>query len=248
MKFHQLTVLLSAALYTSVGQAIDRLTVPTSEISSTKEGATDTSMTQLPPNFVLRFPQFAVTNAPAETPVKSAPNEKISPVDAEGGSAEPECGALEFDADDYDLTWHIISVFLVAGVSLLGSGIPFLASRTRYLHMPMVMHLLNAFGVGVIFAAAMIHMLPPANEALNNPCLGLSYEGLAQVIAMGTILLIQCLETELVAQLSSSNRRAELAGPNPVNLLSSTKNTPLLEAAGNLYVPFSMISVTNYLM
>ncbi|KAF0693012.1 Aste57867_15961 [Aphanomyces stellatus] len=113
------------------------------------------------------------------------------------------CGAVSIKSEDYDTNLHVASVFIILGVSLLGALLPVLAARLSFFRafLP-YMRLLNALGVGVIISTSLVHMLPPGIDALDDPCLNLSYDNLALVIAVVTLLCMQILETELVVWLS----------------------------------------------
>ncbi|KAG9408736.1 high-affinity Zn(2+) transporter zrt1 [Aphanomyces cochlioides] len=108
------------------------------------------------------------------------------------------CGSVE-EKEDYNQGLHTAAIFIVMGVSLVGSFLPVLSSYIACLrNSRSVLDLLNAFGIGVVVATACIHMIPSAIETLNDKCLNLSYEGLAMVIVVATVLLMQATETELV--------------------------------------------------
>ncbi|KAG9408740.1 high-affinity Zn(2+) transporter zrt1 [Aphanomyces cochlioides] len=107
------------------------------------------------------------------------------------------CGSVQKE-DDYDHPLHTAAVFIVLGVSLLGSFLPVLSSYIAWLrnNRP-ILDILNAFGIGIVVSTACIHMIPTAIETLANKCLNLSYDCLAMVIVLATILLMQVTETEL---------------------------------------------------
>ncbi|EQC39491.1 hypothetical protein SDRG_02932 [Saprolegnia diclina VS20] len=114
------------------------------------------------------------------------------------------CGFVQGRDDNYDMALHIGAIFIILAFSLVGSLLPVLSKHLACLkQMAAIMSYVNAFGVGVVIATALVHMLPPANDALNNACLGLSYPGLANVIAVVAILLLQCLQTELTARFAA---------------------------------------------
>ncbi|CAK4307938.1 hypothetical protein Ae201684P_022302 [Aphanomyces euteiches] len=114
------------------------------------------------------------------------------------------CGSVE-EKEDYNQGLHTAAIFIVMGVSLVGSFLPVLSSVVACLrNSRSVLDLLNAFGIGVVVATACIHMIPAAIETLNDKCLNLSYEGLAMVIVVATVLLMQATETELVLSQTKS--------------------------------------------
>ncbi|CAK4083760.1 unnamed protein product [Aphanomyces euteiches] len=113
------------------------------------------------------------------------------------------CGVVTKE-DEYDHPLHMAAVFIVLGVSLLGSFLPVLSSYISWLrnNRP-ILDILNAFGIGVVVSTACIHMIPTAIETLANKCLNLSYDCLAMVIVLATILLMQVTETELTLKQSN---------------------------------------------
>ncbi|KAF0694320.1 Aste57867_14794 [Aphanomyces stellatus] len=118
--------------------------------------------------------------------------------EGEDASAGSICGAVG-DMDDYDTAMHIGAIFIVFAVSIVGSMLPVLSSYVSCLrNNSSILSLLNSFGFGVVVATAFIHMIPSASESLNNPCLNVGYSGLAMVIVVLTVLVMQALETELL--------------------------------------------------
>ncbi|OQS04188.1 Zinc (Zn2)-Iron (Fe2) Permease (ZIP) Family, partial [Thraustotheca clavata] len=123
----------------------------------------------------------------------------------EGGEEhhQHECGEIEGDPSTYNTNIHISAAFIVCVVSLVGSLLPILSSRMACLQGEnKAMEILCSFGFGVVIATAFVHMIPPAISKLNNECLGLEYSGLAMIIVLATIYMMQLLETELVIVLS----------------------------------------------
>ncbi|ETV65227.1 hypothetical protein H257_18002 [Aphanomyces astaci] len=125
-----------------------------------------------------------------------------------------ECGIIE-DKDDYDQGIHVAAIFIVFGVSILGSLLPVVSSYVSCLrNSQKLLSLLNSFGFGVVISTAFIHMIPSATYMLGNPCLELTYNGIAMVIVVATALAMQLLETELVLLLTKNqqdNNSADLA-------------------------------------
>ncbi|KAK3639133.1 low-affinity Zn(2+) transporter zrt2 [Elasticomyces elasticus] len=67
---------------------------------------------------------------------------------------------------------RISSVFVILFGSFLGAWSPVFAARHRSLGVPeWLFFVARYFGSGVILATAFIHLLGPANDALNDPCL-----------------------------------------------------------------------------
>ncbi|OQS03929.1 Zinc (Zn2)-Iron (Fe2) Permease (ZIP) Family [Thraustotheca clavata] len=116
-----------------------------------------------------------------------------------------DCGAIPGRADDYNMSLHIAAIFIVLAFSLSGSMLPVVSKYFSCMkQINAIMEYVNAFGVGVVIATSLVHMLPPANESLNSPCLNLSYGGLANVIAVVAILIMQWLQTELLVKFAPS--------------------------------------------
>ncbi|KDO20938.1 hypothetical protein SPRG_14029 [Saprolegnia parasitica CBS 223.65] len=85
----------------------------------------------------------------------------------------------------------------------MGSMLPVMSSYVPWLRSRATgMEMLSSFGFGVVISTAFVHMIPPAIATLNNRCLGLDYSGVAMVIVLATIYLMQLLETELVIALT----------------------------------------------
>ncbi|KDO20023.1 hypothetical protein SPRG_14171 [Saprolegnia parasitica CBS 223.65] len=116
------------------------------------------------------------------------------------------CGApMEMDGD-YDHPMHYAAVGIIFAASLLGSMLPVASSYVSCLRNGRrAIEVLNSFGFGVVIATAFIHMIPPAMASLSDPCLGVEYSGLAMVIVLATIYIMQLLETELVILMSRGN-------------------------------------------
>ncbi|KAF8866788.1 Zinc/iron permease [Acephala macrosclerotiorum] len=78
------------------------------------------------------------------------------------------------NGNGYDgrLGLRISSVFVIGFGSMLGALLPIAAARTKRMHVPPVAFFITKyFGSGVIIATAFIHLLAPATEALQSPCL-----------------------------------------------------------------------------
>ncbi|KAF0694321.1 Aste57867_14795 [Aphanomyces stellatus] len=122
---------------------------------------------------------------------------------ADGNATTATCGAI-VPKDDYDHPMHVAAIFIIFGVSLLGSMLPVISNYISCLrNSRKALSLLNSFGFGVVVATAFIHMIPPAIDTLNSPCLALPYKGLAMVIVVFTILIMQVTETELVLAMTA---------------------------------------------
>ncbi|KAK1758797.1 Zinc/iron permease [Echria macrotheca] len=105
------------------------------------------------------------STSPEDPTSSSSPSESLAP----DGSDACELG------NDYDgrLGLRISAIFVILVGSLLGAVVPILLARTARLPFPRtVFFIAKFFGSGVIIATAFIHLLAPAVEALESPCLG----------------------------------------------------------------------------
>ncbi|EPE27076.1 hypothetical protein GLAREA_02990 [Glarea lozoyensis ATCC 20868] len=84
-------------------------------------------------------------------------------------TVEVECDS----GNDYDgrMGLRISAIFVIGLGSMLGALLPVAAARTKRMRVPkLAFFITKHFGSGVIITTAFIHLLSPANEALNNPC------------------------------------------------------------------------------
>ncbi|OLY77885.1 Zinc transporter 5 [Smittium mucronatum] len=102
----------------------------------------------------------------------------------------------------------------------LGSFIPIVGYHYKALRLPSgLIEVLKFFGIGVILSTAMIHIYPPANDYLNDPCiagrLG-NYEGWPGVIFMLAIFFMHATEYILTSKLvhSHENETGYAVKPN----------------------------------
>ncbi|CAK4844036.1 unnamed protein product, partial [Aphanomyces euteiches] len=78
-------------------------------------------------------------------------------------AAADDCGALLNSDEPYDLPLHVAAVFIILGVSLLGSLVPVVTTHVACLRKSQsIVALLNSFGFGVVVSTAFIHLIPPA--------------------------------------------------------------------------------------
>jgi len=117
-------------------------------------------------------------------------------VSADGADAQtPQCDSWATDQSNRGL--RIASIFIILVSSLLGVLLPMLLARASKMHVPKVSFFIaKYFGSGVILATAFIHLLSPANEALNDPCLAdlLPEYDWAQGIALMTVVVMFFIE------------------------------------------------------
>jgi len=124
-----------------------------------------------------------------------------------GTTKNEVCGSVSERGDDYNMALHISAIFIIFGVSISGALLPVISKRVACMKKSeTIMKCLNAFGIGVVLATSLIHMIPPAMDTLNNPCLNLNYNGLAMVVVLATIFFMQFMESELVILLSKQHQ------------------------------------------
>ncbi|KAH8910342.1 ZIP zinc/iron transport family [Coniochaeta sp. PMI_546] len=86
-------------------------------------------------------------------------------------SGVPECEITPNDTSNFNL--RIASIFVILVGSALGAIAPIILARSSTMRVPkLTFFIAKYFGSGVIIATAWMHLLSPASEALNNPCLG----------------------------------------------------------------------------
>ena len=112
-----------------------------------------------------------------------------------------EC-VIDLEAD-YDLAWHIGSVFIIMAFSFMGTTIPFVFKK--YFSMSsLIFQSAKLLGAGVILSTAFNHMLTAAFENLVSPCSGIDFPALAGVCAlMGVLftLVVQLIASETLSAL-----------------------------------------------
>ncbi|CAF0803063.1 unnamed protein product [Adineta ricciae] len=98
----------------------------------------------------------------------------------------------------YNLTLHIVSVFVLLVVSFVGASLSVVSNRFKALRInPIVLNFGKFFGSGVVLATGFVHILPDAMETLTDPCLPDSwnvYGAYAGLFAMLGILGMQLIE------------------------------------------------------
>lgn len=106
---------------------------------------------------------------------------------------------------------RIASVFVMLGVSSLGSFLPLFAAKYKSLKIPTnVLQLIKHFGTGVILATAFIHLLGEAQENLSNECLSGSWEvypWASGICLMGTFTMFSI---ELFVQQMIARKQCEV--------------------------------------
>jgi solute carrier family 39 (zinc transporter), member 1/2/3 len=93
---------------------------------------------------------------------------------------------------------HIGSIFILLGVSALGSFVPIAVSLSKHPWVVYAVKFGTFFGIGTILATAFIHMLTPAAEKLGSECLPESwvegYESWPYLFALIAIVLMQLID------------------------------------------------------
>lgn len=81
------------------------------------------------------------------------------------------------DYNDQDMGARIACVFVMLGVSALGSFLPLFAAKYKSMKIPTnVLQLVKHFGTGIILATSFIHLLGEAQDNLSSECLGGEWE------------------------------------------------------------------------
>ncbi|KAG9239085.1 Zinc/iron permease [Amylocarpus encephaloides] len=124
-------------------------------------------------------------------------------------TVEVECDS----GNDYDgrMGLRISSIFVIGLGSMLGALLPVAAARTRRMRVPkLAFFITKHFGSGVIITTAFIHLLSPANEALNNPCNtgSITDYDWAQGIALMTVFVMFFIEL-MAARFDLFGRQAQ---------------------------------------
>ncbi|KAF7300914.1 ZIP-like iron-zinc transporter [Mycena kentingensis (nom. inval.)] len=95
---------------------------------------------------------------------------------------------------------RIASVFIMLVCATGGALFPVLARRSTWLHVPKsVFDFAKYFGSGVIIGTAFIHLLAPALEALNSPCLAPAWGKYPYALALCMLSIFGIFILELVA-------------------------------------------------
>ncbi|KAI3652320.1 hypothetical protein MP228_003623 [Amoeboaphelidium protococcarum] len=175
--------------------------------------------------------------------------------------SENDCSQVP--VEDFNLAFHIGSIFIVLAVSFLGTLIPVVSKLSPAIKINSFFYvLLKGFGMGVILATGYIHLLVPGISTLQNPCLPevfLSYEAWGGVLALLSTLLIQFVQTIAIDHFGKKHDHGaecethdHQAGTNSVaNGHVSNNNSRLfggddIETAGNVKVPLQRQSSLNY--
>lgn len=109
------------------------------------------------------------------------------------------CGAV--DAEDQQLMGlRIASIFIIGAGSTLGALFPVLARRSKFLKVPQALFdFAKYFGSGVIIATAFIHLLAPALEAFESPCLSERWSDYPYALALCMLSIFLLFVIEVIA-------------------------------------------------
>ncbi|CEO96801.1 hypothetical protein PBRA_005405 [Plasmodiophora brassicae] len=121
--------------------------------------------------------------------------------------------------NDYNMSLHIASIFILMAVS--GAGIFTSLTLGTYQNSPKLMRVLQIFkmfGIGVIAATAWCHLLTDAYAQFSNPCLDQSWQGYGAnfvgVFALAASFAIQLIELMAVGH-AKHRRTASDLDPEP---------------------------------
>ncbi|KAG1707293.1 hypothetical protein DVH05_026487 [Phytophthora capsici] len=111
------------------------------------------------------------------------------------------CGCVSLDADnEYDMGFHIGSIFIIFAVSAAGTMIPIISQKIPQCKAnSVIMEAISAFAYGVVIATGLIHMVNEGVEKLSNECLGAvveNYESLGLAFVLITLVVMHFIECE----------------------------------------------------
>ncbi|BDA43961.1 Fe(2+) transport protein 1 [Coccomyxa sp. Obi] len=115
--------------------------------------------------------------------------------------AETDCYAANGPTDDvtFATQLRVGGLFVILVASAIGAFIPLLSRNNR---LPKVFVLGQTFAAGVVLATGFVHVLPDADTALSNPCLGFTTDfPVAFVLAAFAAILTLAIEVSIAALL-----------------------------------------------
>ncbi|BDD57922.1 hypothetical protein MAP00_003242 [Monascus purpureus] len=128
---------------------------------------------------------------------------------------ESTCGSRE--RGDYNLSSHVMALFLILVLSTLACSFPILARR--FPRFPVPHHFLfisRHFGTGVLIATAFVHLLPTAFVSLTDPCLppfwNESFPAMAGFVAMVSVFVVISVEMFFASKGAGHVHGAEYLG------------------------------------
>ncbi|OMJ08397.1 Zinc transporter 5 [Smittium culicis] len=126
-----------------------------------------------------------------------------------GSDGDEELNCSASGVSDWSLSLQLISLFVIMFAGGIGAFIPVIGYHIRSLRLPTnLIETMKFFGIGVILSTAIIHIYPPANGYLNDPCVGGlmgDYSGWPGVIFMLAIFFMHASEYILTAKLVNKN-------------------------------------------
>ncbi|KAF9269088.1 ZIP-like iron-zinc transporter [Marasmius fiardii PR-910] len=109
-----------------------------------------------------------------------------------------ECDALIQDHKLMGL--RIASIFIIGAGATLGALFPVLAKGSKFLKVPQALFdFAKYFGSGVIIATAFIHLLAPALEAFDSPCLAEGWSDYPYALALCMLSIFSLFVIEVIA-------------------------------------------------
>lgn len=114
-----------------------------------------------------------------------------------GGAGVPQCAVTPNDESQFNL--RIVSIFVILVGSALGAIAPVIMARSRTMRVPkLAFFVAKYFGSGVIISTAWMHLLSPASQALNDPCLGNILPDYDWAMGIGLITVMVMFLIELI--------------------------------------------------
>jgi zinc transporter 1/2/3 len=103
------------------------------------------------------------------------------------------CSSIS-EIENYDLAWHIGSIFIILAASLLGVVIPFIFKNQQKYRILFILG--KHIGTGILLSLGFIHLLVPAMDYLGNECLGEPWTvyPFSMLFAMLSVLLLHIVE------------------------------------------------------
>jgi len=182
------------------------------------------------------FLTFAYAQTPDENNTNPDPDQNATTTD-EGSDS---CGDSGYIAEEYNLSLHIASFFIILVTSSMGAFIPVIADRNSKWRVPkLVSFSTKHFGTGVILATAFIHMIPTAFEALSEDCLpeiwhNYAWPGAISMMAALMVFFIEYLATNYADEFDDKNK--EILPRNDDDTKGTAEITNIIQPSGTLVV------------
>ena len=120
--------------------------------------------------------------------------------------------------DDSRMGLRIASIFIILVASAIGALMPIFLARQKKIHVPkMTFFICKYVGTGVILATAWVHLLAPAVENLDDPCLAprLGEYPWPMAIGLWTVLLMFFVEFMAARKIDDQADYLAMSTPNP---------------------------------